>query len=81
MIRDLMFKDRLIDIETLKVESRLKKFWLKFSDDDNSLTEGFYEYSGWIKYISVQKRVWRKNLKDRDWASLKNYISTSKQWI
>ena len=62
-----MFKDKFIDIQTSEVESKLKAFWLKLGDDGDSLAEDFMNIQVWIEYISVHKRVWRKNLKDKDW--------------
>ena len=83
MIKDFIFKDKLIDIETSEVESRLKKFWLKLSDDNDSLAEGFHEYSDMDQVYrcaeeSLKKRFKRQRLSTSEKLQIYKQIANLK---
>ena len=78
MIRDFIFRDKFIDIKTLEVESRLKRFWLELNNGDYLLGIGFHEYLGMDHVYPCTEENLKKKLNYKDWAPLKiTYLKAS----
>ena len=74
MIRILIFKNKLVDIEASEVESRLKEFRLNLNDDD-SLTEEFHGHSSTDQvYPCVEETLKKRFKRQRLSTSEKLYI-------